>query len=166
MARTLPPSRTTGSTVRQVMPDQGAVPAGRQSGRARRRCARTSRTADRYRGDVTIGPMVPLTTVATAFEARVLAAHLGAEGIVWELRGNVDGPYPMGPVLVLVAEDELAVAREVVGEQAPADTPLSGGDAPAAARPDRPDRAVWVLLAASLLVVALLLGRLLVLTGH
>ena len=116
-------------------------------------------------GDVTIGPMVPLTTVATAFEARVLAAHLGAEGIVWELRGNVDGPYPMGPVLVLVAEDELAVAREVVSEQAAVDAAPPTVEA---ARPTgaRPDRAVWVLLAASLLVVALLLGRLLVLTGH
>ena len=61
--------------------------------------------------------MVPLTTAANPFAARVLAAHLGAEGIVWELRGNVDGPYPVGPVEVLVAVDDLAVAREVVTEQ-------------------------------------------------
>src|SRR4029453_6316909 len=58
-----------------------------------------------------IGPMVPLTT----------AAHLGAEGIVWERRGNVDGPYPVGPVEVLVAEEDLDVARQVVVEQEPED---------------------------------------------
>ena len=50
--------------------------------------------------------MVRLATVQSGFEAKVLAARLGAEGIVWELRGGVDGPYPMGPVTVLV--DEMA----------------------------------------------------------
>jgi hypothetical protein len=62
-----------------------------------------------------IGPMVPLTTASTGFEAKVLAAHLGAEGIVWELRGNVDGPYPVGPVVILVSADDLEDARLVVG---------------------------------------------------
>jgi len=119
---------------------------------------------DRYRGDVTIGPMVPLTTAASAFEARVLAAHLGAEGIVWELRGNVDGPYPMGPVVVLVAEDELAVAREVVSEQGPiADEATADvGDG----RGERSAKARWVLLALVLVAAATLLGRLLALTWH
>jgi hypothetical protein len=109
--------------------------------------------------------MVPLTTAASSFEARVLAAHLGSEGIVWELRGNVDGPYPVGPVVVLVAEDELAVAREVVSEQSHADADLFEADlAPGAG--GRSDRALWVLLAAVLLVAATLLGRLLMLTWH
>lgn len=78
--------------------------------------------------------MVPLTTAANPFAARVLAAHLGAEGIVWELRGNVDGPYPVGPVEVLVAVDDLAVARELVTEQR--DLPVADhADAPTG--PDR-----------------------------
>ena len=109
--------------------------------------------------------MVPLTTAANPFAARVLAAHLGAEGIVWELRGNVDGPYPVGPVEVLVAADDLAVAREVVSEQlehlAPEGDVLAsevgGGRSP---------RALWLLLAMVLLVAATLLGRLLALTWH
>jgi hypothetical protein len=58
--------------------------------------------------------MVPLTTVANPMAARILAAHLGAEGIVWQLRGDVDGPYPVGPVEVLVPADDLEVARAVV----------------------------------------------------
>jgi hypothetical protein len=116
-------------------------------------------------GRVTIGPMVPLTTAASPFEARVLAAHLGAEGIVWELRGSVDGPYPMGPVVVLVAEDDLAVAREVVSEQpelAPVDADQDGANEGR----DRPDRARWLVLAILLLAAATLLGRLLTLTWH
>jgi hypothetical protein len=59
--------------------------------------------------------MVPLTTAATPFAARVLAAHLGAEGIVWELRGSVDGPYPVGPVVILVSADDLEEARLIIG---------------------------------------------------
>ncbi len=58
--------------------------------------------------------MVRLATVQSGFEAKVMAARLGAEGIVWELRGGVDGPYPMGPVHVLVDEDDLDVARELM----------------------------------------------------
>lgn len=70
---------------------------------------------------VAIGPMVPLTTVASPMAARILAAHLGAEGIVWQLRGDVDGPYPIGPVEVLVPADELELARAVIGVDDAAD---------------------------------------------
>jgi hypothetical protein len=59
--------------------------------------------------------MVPLTTAPNAMAARILAAHLGSEGIVWQLRGDVDGPYPVGPVEILVPEDDLALARVIVG---------------------------------------------------
>jgi hypothetical protein len=113
--------------------------------------------------------MVPLTTAASPFAARVLAAHLGAEGIVWELRGSVDGPYPVGPVEVLVAEGDLAMAREIVAEQSAAGADVSGGDiegvaaAPrgqAGARRDRPPRGLWAVLVLVLLAAALLLGRL------
>jgi hypothetical protein len=112
---------------------------------------------------VAIGPMVPLTTAADPFAARVLAAHLGAEGIVWELRGNVDGPYPVGPVEVLVAEADLAVARAVVTESAVADG--HSGEGTAAGGGSRSStRQLWVLLIGVALAATLLLGRLVMLT--
>jgi hypothetical protein len=58
--------------------------------------------------------MVPLLTASSPIEAKVIAARLGAEGIVWELRGSVDGPLAMGPIDVLVDEDDLGEAREVL----------------------------------------------------
>jgi Putative prokaryotic signal transducing protein len=73
--------------------------------------------------------MVPLTTVANPMAARILAAHLGAEGIVWQLRGDVDGPYPVGPVEVLVPVDDLEVARAVVAS-ADADAVTVADDEP------------------------------------
>ena len=63
--------------------------------------------------------MVRLVTVSGPFEAKLLAARLGAEGMIWELRGGVDGPYPIGPVDVYVEADRLADARELItGEPA------------------------------------------------
>jgi hypothetical protein len=99
--------------------------------------------------------MVTLTTAANPFAARILAAHLGAEGIVWELRGNVDGPYPVGPVEILVAEADLEVAREIVTEQADADP---AGEP--AGRAERSPRALWVVIVLVLLAAAAMLGRL------
>jgi hypothetical protein len=58
--------------------------------------------------------MVTVTTAATAFEAQVVAARLGSEGIVWQLRGNVDGPYPVGVVEVLVRSSDAEMARELL----------------------------------------------------
>ncbi|MFN8038094.1 MAG: DUF2007 domain-containing protein [Acidimicrobiales bacterium] len=59
--------------------------------------------------------MVPLASTASSFEAKVLVARLGSEGVVWELRGLVDTVYPFGgPVDVLVAEPDLDRAREVL----------------------------------------------------
>ncbi|OWY59762.1 hypothetical protein B7486_72835 [cyanobacterium TDX16] len=59
--------------------------------------------------------MVPLVTGSTAFEAKVLVARLGAEGILWELRGEVDSIYPIGRgVDVLVAEGDVVLARELL----------------------------------------------------
>ena len=107
--------------------------------------------------EVPIGPMVSLTTAANPVTARIIAAHLGAEGIVWELRGNVDGPYPVGPVEVLVAEEDLDVARQVVVEQEPDDV---GG---AHDQLGRTPKELWVLLAVVLIATLVLLGRLLAL---
>jgi hypothetical protein len=58
--------------------------------------------------------MVRLTTCGDAFEARVLAARLGAEGIVWSLRGGHDGPLALGSVDVLVDADDYAAARDLL----------------------------------------------------
>lgn len=58
---------------------------------------------------------VALTTVGSAFEARVLAARLGADGILAQLRGPGDGPWPLpGPVLVLVEAERAEEARQLL----------------------------------------------------
>ena len=58
--------------------------------------------------------MVRLTTCGDAFEARVLAARLGSEGIVWSLRGGHDGPFALGVVEVLVDIDDYEDARQLL----------------------------------------------------
>ena len=58
--------------------------------------------------------MVRLATVNSSFHARVIAARVGAEGIVTQLRGNLGGPYPMGDVHVFVEEDDLSSAQELL----------------------------------------------------
>jgi len=56
--------------------------------------------------------LVHLTTVGSAFEGRVLAARLGADGILALLRGATDGPYPLpGTVEVVVDATQLEEAR-------------------------------------------------------
>ena len=62
--------------------------------------------------------MVLVRTVPSGFHARVIAARLGAEGIVTELRGNVGGPYPFGEASVWVtpADAELAAALLLADE--------------------------------------------------
>jgi hypothetical protein len=101
--------------------------------------------------------MVRLATVRSGFEAKVMAARLGAEGIVWELRGSVDGPYPMGPVIVLVDEHDLDVARELLL----ADDVESAFDE-GADRRTRPPIFVWLAVAAVIVVMTSTLLRVLV----
>lgn len=57
--------------------------------------------------------MVPVTTAADIFTARVIAARLGSEGIITELRGG-DGPYPIGEVTVCVEHNRLDEAGEIL----------------------------------------------------
>ena len=57
--------------------------------------------------------LVHLATIPNHFEARVLAARLGAEGVVWELRG-MSSVYPIGSVDVFVEAEGLERARELV----------------------------------------------------
>jgi hypothetical protein len=58
--------------------------------------------------------MVHLRTVPDVFHARVIAARLGADGILTELRGAVGGPYPLGTVSVWVTPDDEEIACELL----------------------------------------------------
>jgi hypothetical protein len=58
--------------------------------------------------------MVHLRTVPDAWEAKVLAARLGSEGIVTHLQGGVAGPYPFGVVSVLVEAGQADLAAELL----------------------------------------------------
>jgi hypothetical protein len=58
--------------------------------------------------------MVHVRTVTGAFHARVIAARLGAEGIVTELRGNTGTFYPFGQVSVWVTEEDAETAAELL----------------------------------------------------
>jgi hypothetical protein len=59
--------------------------------------------------------MVPLTITSSAFEAQVLCARLGADGILTEMRGEMQGPYPLpGLVTVLVEADQADDARQLL----------------------------------------------------
>ncbi len=56
-----------------------------------------------------------LTTVQGTFHGRLLAARLGAAGVLAELRGASDGPYPFqGQVDIFVSEADLDLAREIL----------------------------------------------------
>jgi hypothetical protein len=59
--------------------------------------------------------LVELTSVVGSFHAKVLSARLAQEGIRCEFLGYNDGPYPFpSEVKVLVAEDQLELAREIL----------------------------------------------------
>jgi hypothetical protein len=50
-----------------------------------------------------------------SFHGRVLAARLGAEGVIVVLKGMSEGPYPLqGAVEVLVPAEQLELAREIL----------------------------------------------------
>lgn len=58
--------------------------------------------------------MVHLRTVPDAWHAKVLAARLGAEGIVTHLQGPVSGPYPFGAVSVHVEASQAQLASDLL----------------------------------------------------
>jgi hypothetical protein len=64
--------------------------------------------------------MLPVATVAGGFEARIVVARLGAEGVLCQTRGGSDSVYPFSRVEILVPEDELDLARELL-DAPPAD---------------------------------------------
>jgi hypothetical protein len=106
--------------------------------------------------------MVRLAVLPTAFEARLLAARLGCEGVLWELRGNVGGPYPVGPVEVLVRPDDFALACELLLvdeiEDVFEDDDLDGGGDDDGYRPRRSAWHRWARIGVPLVLVGSLLG--------
>lgn len=58
--------------------------------------------------------MVHLRTVPDAWHAKVLAARLGAEGILTHITGPVSGLYPFGAVSVHVEADQAELAAELL----------------------------------------------------
>jgi len=112
----------------------------------------------RYRGGVSIGRMVHLATLSSSFEAQLVAARLGAEGVVWQLQGPVGGPLPLSDVSVLVDESDLRRAREILrfdglgdtGGQDPADDLVDPIDGRAG-----PRRGVAVAMVAGVVVLAI-----------
>lgn len=101
--------------------------------------------------------MVRLTTCTDAFEARLLAARLGSEGIVWSLRGAHDGPLAIGVVEVLVDADDYPTARALLDS----DVEFAGELGEEGADPERPTtvRDVLVVLVFLLLAVGFALVR-------
>jgi hypothetical protein len=101
--------------------------------------------------------MVHLVSVHDAFHARVIAARLGSDGILTELRGAVDGPYPVrGEVRVYVVAEDLPVARELLlADEVEAVFDAHGdGD-------ERASRALpaWVAVAAIIVIACLWVAR-------
>jgi hypothetical protein len=58
--------------------------------------------------------MVHLRTVPDAWQAKVIAARLGSEGILTHLQGSVAGPYPFGTVSVLVEAEQADLAAALL----------------------------------------------------
>jgi hypothetical protein len=99
--------------------------------------------------------MTTVATAASAFQAKVIAARLGAEGIVWELRGNVDGMYPLGSIEVRVESDHEEVAREILMvDEVESAFDETDREEPASASPSLAKRVpVLVLLALTVFVI-------------
>jgi hypothetical protein len=96
--------------------------------------------------------LVRLTTCADGFEARLVAARLGSEGIVWSLRGGHDGPLALGAVDVLVDADDYALARELLATEPDWDGEVGAADA----QPERETTGRDILVGLAVLVGAVL----------
>ncbi len=99
--------------------------------------------------------MVRLLTCGDGFEARLIAARLGSEGIVWSLRGGHDGPLALGTVDVLVDVDDLESARDLLGA-GEVDVAADLDFAPVGTEPERETTGRDVLVVLLVLVGALL----------
>ncbi len=94
--------------------------------------------------------MVRLVTAANPMEARIIAARLGAEGIVWQFLGSVDGPLAVGPVEVLVDQDGYEAARELLLTD---DVESSFYETHTVATPTTARDVVWIAAVIALLVL-------------
>ena len=95
--------------------------------------------------------------MADTFHARVIAARLGSDGILTELRRAVDGPYPgIGEVQIYVCADDLAVARELLLADEVESAFDADNDEGEGRRPVLP---AWLAVVVLLLVAAALLAR-------
>jgi len=111
--------------------------------------------------------MVHLLSVHDSFHARVIAARLGSDGILTELRGDLDGPYPVaGEVRVYVTAGDLGVARELLLAdeveacfESPDDDADRAGPGPPAGGPWAGSRLRWLAALAAVLVLAMWLSR-------
>jgi hypothetical protein len=99
--------------------------------------------------------MVRLATVTSSFHARVIAARLGSEGIVTDLRGNVDGLYPVGEVHVYVDATELPEAQELLMADEVESAFDEFDEVPELSTP----RELWLVLGAILGIAAVLFAR-------
>ncbi len=99
--------------------------------------------------------MVRLVTVNSTFHARVIAARVGAEGIVTDLRGNLDGPYPMGDVHIYVPEEDLPSASELLM----ADEVESAFDENEDLAESGPPVELWLFLGSILALAGILFGK-------
>jgi len=99
--------------------------------------------------------MVRLATVGTSFHARVIAARLGSEGIVTDLRGNVDGFYPVGDIHIFVDQEDLAEAQEILM----VDDVESAFDEPDDTADAGTPPALWLVMGAVLAMAAVLFSR-------
>ncbi|HWI03034.1 MAG TPA: hypothetical protein VNT52_04295 [Acidimicrobiales bacterium] len=99
--------------------------------------------------------MVRLATVGTSFHARVIAARLGAEGIITDLRGNIDGLYPVGDVHVYVDQEDLAEAQEILLVD---DVESAFDESDDVAESGAPP-ALWLVLGAILVMAAITFSR-------
>ena len=108
--------------------------------------------------------MTPLTWVAGAFRAQVLAARLESEGIDAQLRGALDSPYgltmgDMARVDVYVPEDQLDDAKYVLlADEVDATLSAPSDWAHAGERP--PHRRPWLVWVAAALLAISVLGAL------
>ncbi len=105
--------------------------------------------------------MVHLVSVHDEFHARVVAARLGSDGILTELRPPLGGPYPLrGEVRVYVGEDDLGLARQLLlADQAEGPAP---DDAPGGAEESAGPGSARLAPPARVAVVAFLLVALVV----
>lgn len=91
--------------------------------------------------------MVHLVTVGGQFHARVLAARLGADGVLTELRGALGTTYPLaGEVEVYVEEAQAATAAALLMADLSSAKPAGPPAAEAPGRIRR-GRTAWMLVA-------------------